>query len=152
MSAEIDAQASRAVESADSLARQGFERDEFMRKSKEEWVAGLTRSYWFFWVSNLLFLIIGLLSTYLLFKDRGAWIYLVAAASGLNLLLTIPPTVELANGFESISRFVAFWLNTIPKEGLGPFYVTFFWPFYSLILLGLSIYSFLVLRPKRRLT
>ena len=150
-SVEIEAQASRAVESADSLAKQGVERDEYMRMSKEDWETGLTKSYWFMWAFNLVFFIVGLLSTYMLYRDFRAWPFVIALISVVNLLMTIPPIFKMAGMFESASRFVSFWGTTIGKHGFESFYIPLIWPIYSVLLLGLCIYAFIARGTKRGL-
>ena len=151
MSAEIRARASSAVESANSLAKQGVERDEYMRMSEEEWERGLTRSYWFMWTLNLVSLVIGLLSTYMLCRDHRAWPFVVGLIAAINLLMTVPPIFRMIGMFESTIRFVNFWGNTIEEHGLESFYIPFIWPIYSVLLLGLCIWMLMVRGTKGRL-
>jgi len=150
-SAEIEAQAARAVESADSLAKQGVERDEVMRMSKEDWETGLTKSYWSMWAFNLVFFVVGLLATYMLYRDLRVWPFMIALISVVNLLMTIPPIFKMVGMFESVSRFLSFWGTTIGKHGFESFYIPFIWPIYSVLLLGLCIYAFTVRSTKRGL-
>ena len=135
---EIEVWASEAVATSNELAEKGFERDESMQMSKEEWEAKLTASYWATWIVNIFFLLIGLVATFLLYSNKKWWPIFLGVSAFLAFTYFLLPYMRLESPFSQWKSVMTFALK---KSHYSLAYYSSIWHMYFLILLIFSIWS-----------
>lgn len=134
---DIETYAIEAVENSNELAEKGFERDEYMQWSKEEWETELTASYWSIWFIDFIFLMFGLISTFFLYKNMRMWPVFLGSSSIICFIYILIPYLDLESPF---TEWMKIMKHTLENSHYLVAYFTGMWPMYLLILFIFSIW------------
>lgn len=144
---QIQLDAQEAYADAQELTKRGVELPEDMNLSKQAWERGLRRSYWVMWVSDLFFVVFGLLTSYLIYANARYWPISVLVLCVIALLTVVPPTVESIVRTGSVWDWLRTWYRITMDTVFFPFrleralliYNILIWPLYPFVLIVFAI-------------
>jgi len=135
----IKEQAIENVELYSSESLREIVNEEYMQMTVEEWEAALLNTYWSMWLINFLFILFGLISTFLFYQNIKYWPLSLGFVAILCLIYTLLPYTRVDSPFSKWHQFMQFCLT---NSNYSLAYFASLWPIYLVILSLFSIFHF----------